>query len=67
MFPRIHLGSGCLRKVANQCGHNNQIPSAQSITIQKHLATTSVINNLQENDLDMLARLFGHDIRVRRF
>ena len=72
MFPRINLGSlshqkgsECLRKFANECGAQ-QPDSLCSTTLRKHIATMSQILNLQENELDMLARFMGHDIRVHR-
>ena len=72
LFPRVHLGSlshqkgsECLRKLANECGAQ-QPDSLCSTALRKHIATMSQILNLQENELDTLARFMGHDIRVHR-
>ena len=46
-------------------GHNNQIRSAQQ-PCENTSPTMSQILNLQENELDMLARFMGHNLRVHR-
>ena len=45
----------------------NKCPDAiQSVKLRKYVATVSQILNLEENELDWLARHLGHDIRVHR-
>ena len=38
----------------------------RSTRLRKHIATVSQIVNLRENELDILAKFLGHDIRVHR-
>lgn len=72
MFPRTnygsvsHLkGSECLRKFAKECGAQEP-EKLCSTSLRKHIATMSQILNLNENELDVLARFMGHDIKVHR-
>lgn len=72
LFPRVHYGSRshlsgceCLRKFATECGAKEP-EKLRSTTLRKHIATMSQILNLQENELDILAKFMGHDIRVHR-
>lgn len=63
---RYHYrGSQCLRYFANECGAAN--PDAlQSTKLRKHVASLSQVLNLKENELDILAKFMGHDIRIHR-
>ena len=72
MFPRINYGSQshqkgseCLRTFANECGAQRP-DTLCSTTLRKHIATMSQVLNLKDNELDILARFMGHDIRVHR-
>ena len=72
MFPRINYGSmshlkgcECLRKLADECGAQEP-DKLYSTSLRKHIATMSQILNLSENELDILARFMGHDIKVHR-
>jgi len=57
----------CLRKVATCEELNLEKPEAVTSTrLRKYVATVSQILDLQENELDWLARHLGHDIRVHR-
>ena len=57
----------CLRKVAMCEGLHLEKPEAVTSTkLRKYVATVSQILDLQENELDWLARHLGHDIRVHR-
>ena len=38
----------------------------RSTNLRKQIATVSQVANLQDNELDLLARFLGHDIRVHR-
>ena len=62
-----HLrGNDCMSSVVKRVG-NLQCPDAiQSVKLRKYVATVSQILNLQENELEWLARHLGHDIRVHR-
>ena len=58
-------GSDALRKHAQL----SSLKCPQSITstkLRKHVATLSQLINLEENELEMLARFLGHDIKVHR-
>ena len=38
----------------------------RSIKLRKHIATVSQVANLKDNELDMLAKFMGHDVRIHR-
>ena len=58
-------GSDALRYLAAQCGAKS--PSLLTLTnLRKHIATVSQILNLKENELDILAKFLGLDIRIHR-
>ncbi|MEW8546451.1 MAG: hypothetical protein AB2693_23280 [Candidatus Thiodiazotropha sp.] len=72
LFPTVHYGalshirgSDCMRKFANECGAKEP-DRLRSTKLRKHIATMSQVLNLQDNELDILARFMGHDIRVHR-
>lgn len=58
-------GSDCLRKYANECGASSS-ESLTSTRLRKHIATMSQVLNLRDNELDILAKFMGHDVRVHR-
>ena len=60
-----YRGSDCLRKFAEECGAE-KADLLRSTKLRKHMATMSQILNLQENELESLARFMGHDIRIHR-
>ena len=70
MFP-LHSSTGhirgadVLRKFTKACGakHPHNITGT---SLRKHVAVVSQIMNLKNNDLDVLARFMGHDIRTHR-
>ena len=72
LFARANYGSldhirgcDCLRELAKEAGCKN--PSImRSTPLRKQIATVSQIINLKENELDILAKFLGHDIRVHR-
>jgi len=70
VFPRPYSdnpvrASDCLRKMSIECGA--KFPgNLTSTRLRKHIATTSQILNLQENELDLLAGFLGHDVRIHR-
>lgn len=58
-------GCDALRELSRHCGA--QKPELlRSTQLRKHIATITQIMNLQENDLDILSKYLGHDIRVHR-
>jgi len=63
-----HLRPGeCIRKVV--MSENLQLEKPEAVTstrLRKYVATVSQILDLQENELDWLARHLGHDITVHR-
>ena len=58
-------GSDCLRKFAIECGATHP-ETLRSTSFRKHVATTSQLLSLKDNELDMLAQFMGHDIRTHR-
>lgn len=57
----------CLRKIATDDALSLTRPDAVTSTkLRKYVATVSQILDLQESELDWLARHLGHDIRVNR-
>lgn len=58
-------GSDCLRKAAEACGAK-QPQSLRSTKLRKHIATVSQVLHLNENELEVLAKFMGHDIRTHR-
>ncbi|MEQ2221430.1 hypothetical protein ILYODFUR_015854, partial [Ilyodon furcidens] len=56
-------GSDIIREMAQSCAAKH--PGALSSTkLRKHMATTSKVLNLTDNEMDDLADFLGHDIRV---
>ena len=72
LFPTVHYGflshirgSDCLRKFSSECGAI--APERLRFTnLRKHIATMSQVMNMKENELDILANLMGHNMRVHR-
>ncbi|KAJ8030334.1 hypothetical protein HOLleu_26714 [Holothuria leucospilota] len=61
-----HLrGADCLRKLSIECGAENP-DRLTSTRLRKHIATVSQILHLNENELEVLAKFMGHDIRMHR-
>lgn len=59
-------GSDAIRKHVKLC-KNLKCPEAISSTkLRKHIATLSQLINLEEKELEMLARYLGHDITIHR-
>lgn len=58
-------GTDCIRKLAVSAG-TSQPELLRSVRLRKHIATVSQILNLRENELDLLAKFLGHDIRIHR-
>ena len=58
-------GSDCLRKFGEDCGadHPNLLCSTK---LRFQIATLSQILNLEDHELDILADILGHNIRVHR-
>ena len=57
----------CMRKVVTSDDLKLEKPEAVTSTrLRKYVATVSQILDLQENELDWLARHLGHDIAVHR-
>ena len=72
LFARAKYGSldhirgcDCLRELASEAKCKNPT-SMRSTPLRKQIATVSQIINLKENELDILAKFLGHDIRVHR-
>ncbi|XP_036379353.1 uncharacterized protein LOC118774233 isoform X4 [Megalops cyprinoides] len=58
-------GSDCMRIFAKACGAKS--PDALTSTkLRKHAATLSTVLNMRDTEIDQLANLLGHDIRIRR-
>lgn len=55
----------CLRNFAHQCGATFP-EKLTSAALRKHIARTSQLLNLENNELDILATFLGHDIRVHK-
>ena len=60
-----YRGSHCLKIFSEECGAANP-ELLRSTKLRKHVATLSQILNLQENELESLARFMGHDIKIHR-
>ncbi|RXN18928.1 hypothetical protein ROHU_025933 [Labeo rohita] len=58
-------GQDCSRLFASQCGAKN-LKHLKSTQLRKQVATMSQILNLKDNELDQLANILGHDIRVHK-
>ncbi|XP_022055392.2 leukocyte receptor cluster member 8 homolog isoform X2 [Acanthochromis polyacanthus] len=58
-------GSDAVRHCAQSCGakHPEMLSSTK---LRKHMATMCKVLNLKDNEMDDLADLLGHDIRVHR-
>ena len=57
----------CLQKLAKTEGLNLKNPETiTSICLRKYITTVSQVLDLQEKELDWLARHMGHDIQVHR-
>ena len=54
-----------MRLLSQECGAK-QPDLLRSTKLRKQIATMSQILNLKDNELDLLARYLGHDIRVHR-
>ena len=72
VFARCHYGSleyargsDCLREISKECGAKEP-ELLRSTKLRKQIATMSQVLNLKDNELDVLARFLGHDIRVHR-
>lgn len=66
MESRGHIrGCDVIRKHASLCGASKP-EYLRSTRLRKHIATASQVMNLKDNELDLLARFLGHDIRVHR-
>lgn len=60
-----YRGQDSLRVYASECGAQNP-QFLRSTHLRKHVATLSQILNLKNNELDQVADILGHDIRVHR-
>lgn len=58
-------GSDALRNASRVCGAEHP-DTLTSTSLRKHVATVTQVLNLKDNELDMLAKFMGHDIRVHR-
>ncbi|XP_028969448.2 uncharacterized protein LOC114828792 [Esox lucius] len=58
-------GSDCLRKFAYECDANNP-ESLIHTTVRKEVAIHCQILNLNESELDQVAKLLGHDTQVHK-
>lgn len=58
-------GHDVLRSFSELCGAESPA-TLRSTQLRKHVATVSQLANLRENELDILAKFLGHDIRVHR-
>lgn len=57
----------CLQKLAKTEGLNLKNPETITNTrLRKYIATVSQVLDLQEKELDWLARHMGHDIQIHR-
>jgi isopentenyldiphosphate isomerase len=58
-------GAACLRTLVQE----SDLKHPESITstkMRKHIATMAQVLTLRENELDILARFMGHDVRIHR-
>ncbi|CAM4572114.1 unnamed protein product [Leuciscus chuanchicus] len=60
-----YRGQDCLRIYADECGAQNP-ELLRSTLLRKHVATLSQVLNLKNHELDQVADVLGHDIRVHR-
>lgn len=60
-----YRGADCLRKFSIDCGAIAP-ETLRSTKLRKHVASLSQILNLKNNELDLLAKFMGHDIRIHR-
>lgn len=58
-------GADCLRKLSETSGADKP-ETLRSTRLRKHIATVSQILHLDENELEVLAKFMGHDIRTHR-
>ncbi|KAJ8018491.1 hypothetical protein HOLleu_43490 [Holothuria leucospilota] len=70
MFPCAtgdsHIrAADCIRKYSVLCGAKNP-DHLRSTSLRKQIATVSQVLNLKDNELDILAKFLGHDVRVHR-
>lgn len=66
MESRGHIrGCDVIRKHASLCGASKP-EYLRSTRLRKHIATASQVMNLKDNELDLLARFLGHDMRVHQ-
>ncbi|XP_071833308.1 uncharacterized protein [Apostichopus japonicus] len=70
IFATLHSeghirGPDVIRTHARNCGaiHPEYVTST---SLRKHIATVCQIMNLKDNELDIIARFMGHDIRTHR-
>ncbi|PIK57336.1 hypothetical protein BSL78_05725 [Apostichopus japonicus] len=61
----LHSGADCLRKLSETSGADKP-ETLRSTRLRKHIATVSQILHLDENELEVLAKFMGHDIRTHR-
>ncbi|KAH3755848.1 hypothetical protein DPMN_190547 [Dreissena polymorpha] len=62
----LHIrGTDVLRSIAIDCGAEHP-KRLRSTKLRKHIATMTQLFNLPENEIDILAKILGHDIRVHR-
>ncbi|XP_061914620.1 uncharacterized protein LOC133657374 isoform X2 [Entelurus aequoreus] len=58
-------GSDCIRDYAKAC-HAKCPVSLTSTKLRKHAATLSTVLNMTDTEMDQLANVLGHDIRIHR-
>ncbi|KAI4795368.1 hypothetical protein KUCAC02_031448 [Chaenocephalus aceratus] len=51
--------------MAKECGAKHP-ETLSSTKLRKHISTLSTVLNLKDNEMDILAHVLGHDIRVHR-
>ncbi|XP_040909011.1 uncharacterized protein LOC121191726 isoform X2 [Toxotes jaculatrix] len=61
----LYHGGNCIRTLSNLCGAKNP-EHLRSVHLRKHIARVFQILNLENDELDHLAKLLGHDIRADR-
>lgn len=59
-------GPDALRKHVKSCPGLECPDVVRSTNLRKHVATLSQVLNLENEDLEMLARFLGHDIAIHR-
>lgn len=61
-----HLrGLDAIRQIAKECGAMHP-ETLSSTKLRKHISTLSMVLNLRDNEMDILANFLGHDMRVHR-